>query len=133
MNSVNRPLDSSEIKFLTGPLAGRIIQLNKPIMTIGRDSTNDVVVKGDLKVSRHHARFVWNNGSWNIEKLSQTSTVTVNQRSVQQAVLQDNTTIGLGEDTTLLFLVQAGVQSSPQPSAVTPPSLTPPPSQPFAP
>ncbi|MDQ6643017.1 MAG: FHA domain-containing protein, partial [Chloroflexota bacterium] len=60
MNAANKPPLSGSIKFLTGPLAGKIFPINKPITTIGREATNDIVIKGDQKVSRSHARIIWN-------------------------------------------------------------------------
>ncbi|TMC59324.1 MAG: FHA domain-containing protein, partial [Chloroflexota bacterium] len=69
MNAAFQPPESGAIKFLTGSLAGKTYQITKPITTIGRESTNDIVVKGDQRVSRSHARIIWQNGSWSIEKL----------------------------------------------------------------
>ncbi|MFL5694487.1 MAG: FHA domain-containing protein, partial [Ktedonobacteraceae bacterium] len=113
MNEGNTP--SVSIKFLSGPLAGQTFPFHKSIITIGRDATNDIVVKGDQKVSRAHARLQWSNGSWNIEKLAPQNVLTVNHQQVQQANISNNTTIGLGEETSFLFLVQAAVQTAPPP------------------
>ncbi len=113
MNEGNTPPVS--IKFLSGPLAGQTFPFHKSIITIGRDATNDIVVKGDQKVSRAHARLQWSNGSWNIEKLAPQNVLTVNHQQVQQANISNNTTIGLGEETSFLFLVQAAVQTAPPP------------------
>src|SRR5438105_3057770 len=89
--------------------------------TIRPDATNDIVVKGDQKVSRTHGRRIWNNGSWSIEKLAPQNTLTVNQQQVQQAGIFDNSTISLGDDTTFLFLIRAEVQAPPpQPQPVFP-------------
>ena len=104
MSNVNQPPSTGSIRFLTGPLTGRSFQLSKPIITIGRDNSNDIFIT-DPKVSRFHARLLWNNGSWSIEKLSQTSTVSVNQQRVQQSVIYDNNIVGLGEDCSFLFLL----------------------------
>jgi len=94
------------IKFLTGPLAGRTFVISKPTTTIGRDPTNDIVVGSDQKVSRHHARLLWNDGKWSIENVSQSVALTVDQRNTQRAIIQDNTVIGLGADTSFVFLAQ---------------------------
>ncbi len=107
MDAGNNPSVRSSIKFLSGPLAGKTVQINKPIMTIGRSPNNDIVVRDDPRVSRQHARLVWNDRSWSIEKHPQAaSAVTVNSQSVQQAALSDGMTIGLGEDTSFVFLIQ---------------------------
>ncbi len=108
MNVTNKPQESASIRFLTGPLAGNIFQVNKPIITFGRDPGNDVVIS-DPTVSRKHAHLVNNAGKWSIEKLAEQNVVTVNQQNVQAAVISDRDTIGLGTGTTFLFLI-----SSPQ-------------------
>src|SRR5436309_14061046 len=108
MNVANRLQESSSIRFLTGPLAGSTFQISKPLITFGRDPGNDIVIS-DPTVSRQHARLVNNVGQWSIEKLAAQNVVTVNQQNVQQAVLSDRDTIGLGTGTTFLFLI-----SSPQ-------------------
>ncbi|MEO8957182.1 MAG: FHA domain-containing protein, partial [Ktedonobacteraceae bacterium] len=84
MTATSTSPDAGSIKFLTGPLAGRTFQINKAITTIGREANNDIIVKGDQKVSRNHARIIWRNGAWSIEKLSQQNIVTVNAQQVQQ-------------------------------------------------
>lgn len=112
MNVESTPPGSCSIQFLSGPLTGKTFQVQKPVTQIGRDASNDIVVF-DPKVSRYHARLLWSNGSWSIENLSQKSTVTVNQNSVQQAILQHNSTIGLGEDTSILFLAPAPAPFTP--------------------
>jgi ABC transport system ATP-binding/permease protein len=128
MNAGNAPFSPASIKFLTGPLAGRTFSINKPITTIGRNPGNDIVVQDDQRVSRQHVRLLWNNGSWFIEKYPQTTnTVTVNRQSVQQAALPNGATVGLGDDTSFLFLNHTNVQS---PSAPIPRQPTP--QQPFA-
>ena len=124
------------IKFLTGPLAGRTFVISKPITTIGRDPTNDIVVENDQRVSRHHARLLWQSGKWSIENLSQTVALTVDQSRTQQAIIGDNMVIGLGGDTSFVFIVQgeAPPKQSGAPEATTvlrpqvsPPGATPPP------
>src|SRR5436305_4596803 len=108
MNVVNRPPGSGSIRFLTGPLAGNTYQITKPLTTIGREPGNDIIIS-DPSVSRHHALLVNNGGQWSIEKLASQNLVTVNQRDVQQAIISDRDTIGLGPGITFLFLL-----SSPQ-------------------
>ena len=59
MDVVNRSPMLASIQFLTGPLAGNIIQISKTTMTIGREPGNDVVIS-DPTVSRQHARLIYN-------------------------------------------------------------------------
>ncbi len=113
MNGVNKSPGSGSIRFLTGPLAGSTLQINKPLTTIGREPTNDIVIS-DPSVSRQHARLVNNGGQWSIEKLAPQNVVTVNQHQVQQAVISDRDTIGLGTGTTFLFLIWSTQSSGDQ-------------------
>ncbi len=142
MNSAMKSPASGSIKFLTGPLAGQTFPINKPVTTIGREPNNDIVVKGDQKVSRSHARIIWKDGLWSIEKLSPQNTMAVNQQQVQQASIFNGNTIALGEDTTFLFQVRAETQEAVQPPPVFSPYQQqasaqqyavqpPPPQQPF--
>ena len=116
MDVNNNPPVQGMIKFLTGPLAGRPFSISKTITTIGRDPTNDIAVEQDQRVSRQHARLLWNNGEWSIENLSQKAQLTVNQQNTRQARLQNNTIVGLGTDTSFIFLTQA---EPPVPQSIT--------------
>jgi ABC-type multidrug transport system ATPase subunit/pSer/pThr/pTyr-binding forkhead associated (FHA) protein len=113
---------SVSITFLSGPLQGQTFSIQKPITTIGRDVANDIVVGNDPRVSRHHARLVWKNGTWSIEKVSQSSFLTVNQRNVQQAPISDKSIIELGADTSFVFHVATGEQPIPTPASPTQPT-----------
>src|SRR5689334_10617878 len=104
---MDNPPVQGMIKFLTGPLAGRPFSISKAITTIGRDPTNDIVIEQDQRVSRQHARLLWQNGEWSIENISQKAPLIVNQQNIRQARLQDNTLVGLGTDTSFIFLTQA--------------------------
>jgi ABC-type multidrug transport system ATPase subunit/pSer/pThr/pTyr-binding forkhead associated (FHA) protein len=76
---------------------------------------------------------VWQNGSWSIENLSQKSTVLVNQNNVQQAILQHNSTIVLGDDTSFVFIIHAPAYFNANNANAQPPVVpaqpTPPPGQ----
>ena len=140
MDVVNRSQGLGSIRFLTGPLAGRTIPINKPILTIGREPTNDIVISDPL-VSRQHARLVNNGGQWSIEKIALQNTISVNARDVQQSPISDRDTISLGTGTTFLFLVSpdmpgtGAVNLAPQPAQqYAPPGYhVPQPSQPLQP
>ncbi|GER89472.1 hypothetical protein KDW_36340 [Dictyobacter vulcani] len=57
MGIVQKPFAEAAVRFLDGPLAEKVIFLDKPIISLGRDAQNDIVVS-DPRVSRHHAVFV---------------------------------------------------------------------------
>ncbi|HLW01758.1 MAG TPA: FHA domain-containing protein [Ktedonobacterales bacterium] len=102
----------ASITFLTGPLAGKTFRITQAVTTIGRESDNDLVVKGDLKVSRHHAQLSWRDGSWTVENRSQKAKLLVDQQSVQQAAIQNGAVIGLGAETTFRFVTLAADETS---------------------
>src|SRR6266851_575594 len=99
----NAPPSGGSVRFLTGPLAGSFFPLSKSIITIGRDASNDIAIKDDPSVSSYHARLLWQQGTWSIEKHPQAGSVTVNQQQVQRAPIQDEAVIGLGEGNSFLF------------------------------
>lgn len=113
---------------------GRSILVEKPIVTIGRDLANDIVIKADRQVSRQHARLVWTGKAWRIENLSHGNTIRVNDQDVQSATLSSGTVVSLGETTSFTVIpledenaYESVITSSP--SAVaddTPPDDTPP-------
>lgn len=106
MDAVNGPPILGTIQFLSGPLTGSTHQLNKPTINIGREPGNDIIIP-DQSVSRHHAQLIWHNGAWNIIKRAPQNSMTVNQREVPQAVLQEQDVVGLGGSTTFVFSAAA--------------------------
>jgi pSer/pThr/pTyr-binding forkhead associated (FHA) protein len=101
------------IHFLTGPLAGKMIYLQKPVTTIGRDRQNDIVVP-DPTVSRYHARIRWLDDGWVIENLSQHSSLSLENQRVQQGNLDHQNQVKLGANVHFTFLLsQAGAQARP--------------------
>ncbi len=93
MDVVNGQLGS--LTFLTGSLSGKIVQITKPVCTLGREPTNDIVLS-DPSISRHHARINWANGTWTITKIAPQNTMSINNRDAQQGAINDKDIIGLG-------------------------------------
>ncbi len=94
------------ITFVSGPLMGKTFEITKPITTIGRHTSNDIIIL-DEKVSRYHARITFDNGTWSIEKLSQTRPLIVDGQSIEKATLVHNSRIELGQDSVYLFALAA--------------------------
>ncbi len=65
----------------SGPVAGQIIKLVEPDITLGRDLSNHVVI-GDSEVSRTHARLRWQDDGHIIQDLRSTNGTWVNGRPV---------------------------------------------------
>jgi ABC transport system ATP-binding/permease protein len=121
MEKGNEP-SISLLKFLTGPLAGNSYPITKAITSLGRETFNDIIIS-DPTVSRYHAHIIWHNGSWTIEKLVTHNSLTVNQQTLSQSILNDRDTISLGPGTTFLFLIASN--GSPLPNTPPPANLIP--------
>jgi len=90
----------------TGPNPGKVFELAKSEMFIGRDTTNDIVVN-DSEISRKHARLIMQAGGYVLEDLGSTNGTFVNgQRLMGPHVLRAGETVMLGENVSLA--VEAG-------------------------
>ncbi len=68
---------------------GKIIReqpLNKPILTVGRLSSNDIPILAD-RVSRQHARIRWENGRWLIEDAESLNGISYQGNRIDSRVL----------------------------------------------
>ena len=110
MDAVNGHQSFGEIIVLSGKQAGHTFRINKPITTIGREKTNDIVID-DGYISRFHAELSWQNGSWTIKNNSAANNrVTVNALEVQLATLSFGDVIGLGRGPSTLLRLNAVTQ-----------------------
>ncbi|MBZ0286704.1 MAG: FHA domain-containing protein, partial [Anaerolineae bacterium] len=90
-----------------GPQPEQLWNLNKEIITLGREITNDIVIN-DQQVSRRHARFVRQNkgpfASFALEDLHSSNGTFINeQRLTGTQLLDDGDLIDLGETITLIY------------------------------
>jgi hypothetical protein len=86
-----------------GPQPNQIYELNKGIITLGRDITNDIVIN-DPEVSRHHCRLTQGGGGYTIEDLGSTNGTFVNgQRLSGPRPMTHGDMVGLGETVTLAY------------------------------
>jgi pSer/pThr/pTyr-binding forkhead associated (FHA) protein len=76
---------------------GTRYELSEGSLTIGRDSTNDVVVLDDSKVSRTHAEVQFREGRWLLVDLGSRNGSTVNGRRIRQHPLKDGDRIQFGD------------------------------------
>jgi hypothetical protein len=86
-----------------GPQPNQIYELNKGIITIGRDITNDIVIN-DPEVSRHHCRLTQGGGGYTVEDLGSTNGTFANgQRLTGAQPLNHGDMLGMGETVTLAY------------------------------
>ena len=123
----------------SGPTPGAAFTLEGDQISIGRDSTNNVVIN-DAEVSRHHARLNFQGGKYVLEDLGSTNGTFVNgQKLSGPRVLKSGEVVSFGEQIMLVFeaiTMDAGATMvSPRAAAVpsVPRPATPPPAPPPAP
>lgn len=101
-----------------GPSPNRVIELNRDVMTIGREVGADIVIP-DPEVSRNHCRFTRSGGGYMIEDLGSTNGTFVNrQRVTGTRALNAGDVIGLGETVELAF--ESPGMAAPPPQAPPP-------------
>ena len=87
----------------SGPRAGQVIPLESSEMSLGRDTSNDIVIE-DPEVSRRHARLFVQGNSYFIEDLGSTNGTSISgQRLAGPYQLQNGDMITLGEHTNLVY------------------------------
>jgi hypothetical protein len=108
---MNQGNDSFRLVVRRGPQPNQTYDLNKDIITLGRDITNDIVIN-DPEVSRHHMRMTRAVGGFTIEDLGSTNGTFINgQRLTGARPLRPGDMIGLGETVTLAYESAAAAPS----------------------
>jgi len=87
------------LKVVSGSLKGTVFRLNSKEIFIGRDSSNHISIPDDGKISRRHARFILNKGSYYIQNLAANNFIKVNNEKVPQAELKNNFILTVGTQT----------------------------------
>ena len=87
----------------SGPTPGAVFNLGGDQLTVGRDSTNDVVIT-DAEISRRHARLTFQGGKYILEDLGSTNGTFVNgQRLAGPRVLKAGEVVSFGEQIVLVY------------------------------
>ncbi len=106
--------ETASIRFLSGPLTGKVFPLTQVSTTFGRHHDNDIVIP-DPRVSRNHARLILEEGIWRIERLPDGSDVEVEHENVTQATLKHLNVVELGRSSFLFVLPNVEVEESTAP------------------
>jgi len=97
------------LKLILEP-SGMIVELRRPDMVLGRHSSADVRLPLP-DVSRRHCRFAYQSNDWQVVDLQSLNGVYVNGERVEQAVLHDGDSLGIGG-----FHFKVEIIQAPQPS-----------------
>lgn len=121
--------DNYRLVVRRGPQPNQVYELNKDVLNLGRDITNDIVIN-DREVSRHHLRIVRGTEGFTIEDLGSTNGTFVNGKRLSGAIaLKNGDMVGLGETVTLgyelLRPAGAGAPAQPQQPQQQPQSAQP--------
>ncbi|HET8840456.1 MAG TPA: FHA domain-containing protein, partial [Ktedonobacteraceae bacterium] len=109
MAEAQHRLPGAQVQIISGGQSGQTFEMKPTGTLIGREINNDIILSNPT-ISRSHARVFWQTEQgWCIEKQTASNTLTINQQPVSRAILQDHDMIGLGRETTLLFLIKAPV------------------------
>ena len=75
---------------------GKRYALGSTATTLGRDKSNDVSLRSDLRVSRTHAQLVNREGQWVLSDLGSKNGTFVNGRAISSHPLRDGAQIRIG-------------------------------------
>ena len=81
---------------INGAFKGKRFHVPRGRSTLGRDSTNDIVMDTET-VSLVHARLVEKDGQWRVMNLLSTNGTWVNDKKVTDAVLRDGDSVSFGQ------------------------------------
>ena len=86
-----------------GPIPGQVFELNRPVITVGRDISNDFVIN-DAEVSRKHARLALEGDRYTLEDLNSTNGTYVDgQRLIGPHLLAAGEIIMFGDNVGVVF------------------------------
>ncbi|MBE2272109.1 MAG: FHA domain-containing protein [Anaerolinea sp.] len=89
-----------------GPAVGYLYELSKPLIKVGRDLSNDLVIQ-DPEVSRFHIRLTRTLSGYTVEDLNSTNGTTINGVPLKGSIqLEPNHVIKLGSMVQLQFIHQ---------------------------
>ncbi len=87
------------LKIVQGDSLGSVFVFEKPVVSIGRGSDNDVVLAKDSKASRNHAEIRFENGELRIKNMSSTNFTLLNGARVEDELITGSSDIRIGGTT----------------------------------
>ena len=90
------PSEKTRLVMRSGPNPGKAFDLNADVISIGRESTNDIVIQ-DSEISRNHARIIRRGGGFLLEDLGSTNGTMVNGYPVTRTMLRPTDVVAIGE------------------------------------
>lgn len=103
-----------------GPQPNQVYELNKDVVAIGRDITNDIVIN-DPEISRHHSRMTRTAGGYVLEDVGSTNGSFVNGQRLNGArPLNSGDLISLGETVTLGYETTVSAEPGNMQTVMTP-------------
>jgi hypothetical protein len=133
------PSDKSRLVMRSGPNPGKAFDLSADTISVGRESTNDIVIQ-DSEISRNHARITRRGAGFLVEDLGSTNGTFINRQQVSSPrALVPGDEVGFGENVVLVFEGEGAAATVAAPSArgrnatrQAPPPPPPPPPAPVA-
>lgn len=107
---------SYQLRFTSGPNQGQVYPLDKPVVRIGRASTNDITVK-DLELSRSHCQIEQReNGEFWVSDLASANQTFIGEEAIESARLLPGTEVTIGSSAFLIEASGAGASQATQPT-----------------
>jgi pSer/pThr/pTyr-binding forkhead associated (FHA) protein len=106
------PAEAALLVVQRGPMAGTRFILDRPVITVGRQSDNDIVLD-DVTVSRRHAGFHRGDGGFCVRDVGSLNGTYVNRQPVHEATLASGDQVQIGKFG-LLYLAGADVDAGTQ-------------------
>jgi hypothetical protein len=84
-----------QLHIVNGSMAGTQVTFAQPLIALGRELDNDVVIE-DSRVSRHHAQLLFQHGSYVLRDMGSTNGTFVNGQPIEAMMLAAGDRLSLG-------------------------------------